>query len=151
MKKTGLSLIVMLALFQAAQGAEAKWMTDLPKAQALAKEQKKLLLMDFTGSNWCPPCKALHQNVLTSKEFVDYAKDNLVLVVVDFPRPNNLPAAQQKANNDLAAKYQIEGFPTVIVLDSNGKELSKQVGYNAGTTTAKGFVAGLHKLPKPTS
>lgn len=148
MKKLAFSLLGALALAQATMAVEGTWLTDLTKAQAAAKEEKKLVLMDFTGSDWCPPCKALHKNVLTSKEFTDYAKDNLVLVVVDFPHNKKLPADQQKANDALAKKFKIEGFPTVVVLDSNGKQLSKDVGYSG--ESANEFVAKLKKI-KPQS
>ena len=63
----------------------AEWLTDLPKALDKAKAENKMVLMDFTGSDWCPPCKALHKTVLTSPEFEAYAQTNLVLVEVDFP------------------------------------------------------------------
>lgn len=144
MKKLGLVLIAAFVAAQAAFAAEGTWLTDLPKAQTAAKQEKKMVLMDFTGSDWCPPCKALHKNVLTAKEFVDFAKDNLILVEVDFPHAKKLSADQKKANDALAKKYKIEGFPTVIVLDSNGNELSKDVGYSG--ENAKDFVAKLQKL-----
>lgn len=144
MKKLGISLIAALALLQAAHAAEGTWLTDLDKAKATAKQEKKLVLMDFTGSDWCPPCIALHKNVLTSKEFVEFANENLVLVVVDFPHKTKLSEEQTKANEELAKKFKVEGFPTVVVLDSNGKELSKNVGY--GGETAKEFVAKLKAL-----
>jgi protein disulfide-isomerase len=146
MKKLALSLIAGLAMLHAARADEATWLTDLSKAQATAKDEKKLVFMDFTGSDWCPPCKALHKNVLTSKEFADFAKDHLVLLLVDFPRHTKLPPAQEKANDALARKFGIEGFPTVIVLDANGKQLYKDVGYSGAS--AKDFVANLQKLKK---
>ena len=146
MKKLVWSLIAGLAMLQVAYAAEANWLTDLAKAQAEAKQAKKLVFMDFTGSDWCPPCKLLHKNVLTSKEFTDYAKDNLVLVLVDFPRHTKLPPSQEKANNALAQKFGIEGFPTVIVLDGNGKEVYKEVGYSGAS--AKEFVTQLQKIKK---
>lgn len=144
MKKLALGVVAALALIQVAYAAEGNWLTDLDKAQSQAKEEKKLVLMDFTGSDWCPPCKALHSKVLTSKEFVDFAKENLVLVTVDFPQHKKLPAEQTKANEELAKRFKIEGFPTIVVLDSNGKELSKDVGYSG--ESAKDFVAKLQKL-----
>src|SRR6266581_5754679 len=85
-------LLSFIALRLAA--AEGEWLIDLAKAQAQAKTEKKMVFMDFTGSDWCPPCKALHKNVLTSKEFEAFAKDNLVLVLVDFPTGKVLPADQ---------------------------------------------------------
>lgn len=139
---------VAAALFMAMVGqvcaAEADWMTDFPKAQSKAKADKKMLLMDFTGSDWCPPCKELHKKVLTSDEFIKYAKDNLVLVMVDFPQTKELTQEQQKANEALKDKFSIEGFPTVIVLSSDGTELSKKVGY--GGESAKEFVEKLKAI-----
>src|SRR4249920_3517696 len=111
MKKFGFSSVAALALVQSVWAAEGEWVTDLAKAQTQAKQEKKLVLMDFTGSDWCPPCKALHKEILTSQEFNDFAKDNLVLVVVDFPNANKPSASQQAANDALAKKYQIQGFP----------------------------------------
>ena len=126
--------------------AEGEWLTDLTKAQAKAKEEKKLVLLDFTGSDWCPPCKNLHKTVLTSEEFAKFAKDNLVLVEVDFPKSKPQSAELKAANAKLSDKFKIEGYPTVIVLDASGKEVFKEVGY--GGTSAKDYVAKLAKLKK---
>lgn len=127
-----------------AGAAEPEWLTDLPKAKAKAKAEKKLVLMDFTGSDWCPPCKALAKNVFSTQEFAAFAKDNLVLVEVDFPRRKSLNPALKQANDALSKQYQIEGFPTIIVLDGDGKVLSKEVGYEG--TAAKQFIAKIAKL-----
>ena len=105
-----------------------------------------MVLIDFTGSDWCPPCKALSKNVLTSKEFIEFASKNLVLVELDFPNRKPQAEALKKANAALSEKFKIEGYPTVIVLDSAGKELFKEVGY--GGTTAKDYIAKLQKLIK---
>ena len=145
MKKITLTLILGWAALQLG-AAEAEWLTDLPKAQTQAKAEKKMVLMDFTGSDWCPPCKALHKNVLSSPEFADFAKASLVLVEVDFPRRKQQSAQLKKANEALSEKYQIEGYPTVIVLDSDGKQLSKEVAYDG--SSAKAYVAKLQKLKK---
>lgn len=126
--------------------AEGEWLTDLAKAQAKAKEEKKLVLLDFTGSDWCPPCKNLHKTVLTSEEFTKFAKDNLVLVEVDFPKSKPQSAELKAANAKLSDKFKIEGYPTVIVLDASGKEVFKEVGF--GGTSAKAYVAKLAKLKK---
>src|ERR1051325_9080917 len=86
-------------------------MTDFAKAQAKAKAEKKLVLIDFTGSDWCPPCMALHKNVLTSKEFTAFASKNLVLVLADFPTSKPISDAQKKANSALSDKFKVEGYP----------------------------------------
>jgi thioredoxin-related protein len=122
------------------------WLTDLAKAQQMAKAEKKMVLMDFTGSDWCPPCKSLHKNVLTSPEFTKFAKENLILVELDFPKSKPQSEELKAANKELAKKYEIRGYPTIIVLDAEGKEVFKKVGY--GGTSAKDYVAELEKLKK---
>jgi thioredoxin-related protein len=146
MKMLALTVTAVWIWSAMALAEEAQWITDLAKAQATAKKENKMVLMDFTGSDWCPPCKALHNKVFTSKEFIDYAKENLVLVLVDFPNSKPISAEQKQANNELAQKYKVRAFPTVIVLDSNGKQLSFEEGYNG--TGPKEFVAKLQKLKK---
>jgi thioredoxin-related protein len=146
MKSMALGLLVGFLAAQAF-AAEGTWMTDLPKAQAKAKAEKKMVLVDFTGSDWCPPCKALHKNVLSSPEFLSYAKDNLVLVEIDFPRSKPQSAELKKANKELGKKYSIEGYPTVMVFDSEGKELLKDVGYD-GKSKGADFVTKLKGLKK---
>ena len=142
-----LALLVTLA-FVTSQlfAAEEAWLTDLPKAMAQAKTEKKLVLLDFTGSDWCPPCKNLHKTVLTSEEFTKFAKENLVLVDVDFPKSKPQTPELKAANQELSKKYAVRGYPTIIVLDADGKELFKKVGY--GGTPAKDYVADLAKLKK---
>lgn len=78
------------------------WLTDAAKAQAQAKAEKKLVLLDFTGSDWCGWCIKLNKEVFSKPEFAEYAKKNLVLVEVDFPRRKKLSPAQNKANHPKA-------------------------------------------------
>ena len=121
------------------------WLTDVAKAQAQAKAEKKLVLLDFTGSDWCGWCIRLNKEVFTKPEFAEYAKKNLVLVEVDFPRRKKLSPDQNKANKELAAKYKIEGYPTLIILDGTGSKVG-ELGYQAGGP--KPFIAELEKLKK---
>lgn len=143
MKKIALGLLACWAAWQV-NAAEENWLTDLAKAQAQAKTEHKMVLMDFNGSDWCPPCMALRKKVLSSPEFIEYAKKNLVLVDVDFPKHKEIDKSQKQANEALAQKYGVEAFPTVIVLDSNGKKLKKDEGY--GGESAKEFIANLKKV-----
>jgi len=145
MKKIALSLIAGFTLLGAG-AAELEWLTDLAQAKSQAKTENKLVLMDFTGSDWCPPCKQLKKNVFSSEEFATFAKAHLVLVEVDFPRAKKQSAELKKANQALSEKFAIEAYPTVIVLSPEGKQLSKDTGY--GGTGAKDFVAKLEKLTK---
>ncbi len=122
---------------------ELKWMTDLPKAQAKAKEESRLVLIDFTGSDWCPWCIKLRKEVFSTPEFTDYAKKNLVPVEVDFPNHKEQAPELKEANKALKAKYKIRGYPTVIVLNSEGKKIG-ELGYEEGGP--KPFIAKLEEL-----
>ena len=144
MKKTVFGLLATLALLQVRAG-ELEWLTDLPKAQAKAREEKKMVMMDFTGSDWCGWCIKLDKEVFSTAEFAEYAKKNLVLVEVDFPNKKKQSAELKKANNELQKKYKIGGYPTIIVLNSEGKQIG-ELGYMKGGP--KAFTAELEKLKK---
>ena len=120
------------------------WQTDLPQALAKAKAEHKRVFLDFTGSDWCPACMALHKHVFASEDFAAFAGTNLVLVRVDFP--HNLPQTDElkKANQALADKFGIEGFPTLILLDADGKALGKTVGYD--NASPQQFIEELKKF-----
>ena len=145
MKKVLLGLIMGWVAWQVS-AADVNWMTDFTAAQKKAKDEKKLVLMDFTGSDWCGWCIKLNKEVFTTKEFSDYAKDNLVMVEVDFPRRKQLSDDQKKANEKLQSKYGAEGFPTIVVLNSEGKQVWKQVGYMQGGP--KAWIAKLDEVKK---
>jgi thioredoxin-related protein len=144
MKKTAIGLLVTLALLRVS-AAQLDWMTDLPRAQAKAKEEKKMVMLDFTGSDWCGWCIKLNREVFSQPEFAAYAKKNLVLVEVDFPRKKQQSAEQKKANLALQKKYNIDGYPTVVVLNSEGKKIG-ELGYMPGGPNV--FIAQLEKVKK---
>ena len=102
--------------------AKEGWQTDLDKAIETAKSEKKSVLVEFTGSDWCPPCIAMRKNVFSKKEFITAASKNFILVELDFPKGDEELAEK---NQPLAEKYKIEGFPTVVLLDSAGEEFSR--------------------------
>ncbi len=127
-----------------ARADEANWLTDYSKAQAEAKAKNKLLLVDFTGSDWCIWCKKLDAEVFSQPEFQDYAKDHLVLLTADFPRKGSQTPETKKQNSELAQKYGVQGFPTIVVLNGDGKQVG-ELGYDPGGASA--FVQQLQKLP----
>jgi thioredoxin-related protein len=128
MKKWVLTLVACMAWLQA-NAADGSWTTSLPKALEQAKKENKLVLVDFTGSDWCPPCKALTKNVFGSQKFAEYAKENLVLVEVDTPRSKKLAPDLEKANDALKQRYSIRAFPTIILMNPQAKELGRLEGY----------------------
>ncbi len=123
--------------------SSASWSTDYDSALSTAKSQGRKVFLFFTGSDWCGWCIKLNREILSQPEFAAYAADNLVLVELDFPRTKPLPADQRARNEALARKYGVRGYPTVIVLDSNGKVAGK-LGYQAGGPGP--FVAALRNL-----
>jgi thiol-disulfide isomerase/thioredoxin len=120
-----------------------EWLTDLPTALARAKKENKAVLLDFTGSDWCGWCMKLKSEVFDQFDFAVYANANLIMVEVDFPRRKTLSLQQMNANENLASKYHIEGYPTIIVLNSDGQQIG-QTGYVQGGTGA--FLARLNRF-----
>lgn len=102
-----------------------------------------MVLLDFTGSDWCGWCKVLKKEVFQTPEFLDYAKKNLVLVEVDFPQRKKQSAELKKANEELQERFKVRYYPTIILLNSAGKVLG-ELGYQEGG--AKPFIAELEKL-----
>lgn len=126
--------------------AEVNWLTDFDAAKAKAKSDHKLVLLDFTGSDWCGYCKRMQAEVFSKPQFQDYAAKNLVLVELDFPRAKPQSDAVKKQNMKLASEYEIEGFPTLIVLNPDGKRVGNFVGYMEGGPDA--IISALEKLRK---
>ena len=116
------------------------WSTDLDKAFEKAKAEKKSVLVEFTGSDWCPPCIAMRKNVFSTKEFVTAASKKFILVELDFPKGE--PAVKEK-NQPFAEKYKIEGFPTVILFTPEGKEFTRF--YASEFPKTEDFLAHLDK------
>ncbi|HEX5175562.1 MAG TPA: thioredoxin family protein [Chthoniobacteraceae bacterium] len=128
---------------EASPVAEATWLTNFETAQERARSEKKLLLIEFTGSDWCPPCIMLGRQVFSQPEFKNYAAQHLVLLEVDFPRMKELSAEQKTANEKLAERFGIYGFPTVVLLDPSGNKIG-ELGYMPGGP--KAFIAAVEKL-----
>ena len=139
-------MLAIGCLWLQTQAAESTSLTDLPKAEALAKSQNKIVLMDFTGSDWCPWCIKFDKEVLNTPEFQDYAAKNVVLVELDYPNKTVQSDDLKKANAALRDQYKIEGFPTLVALDKDGKEIGRQVGYAEGGP--KAFIAKLESYKK---
>jgi thioredoxin-related protein len=108
------------------------WMTDWEAAKAKAKAENKPILINFTGTDWCGWCIRLEKEVFSKKEFQEYAAKNLVLMEVDFPKKKAQPAELKKQNKELEKQYPFEGYPTVYLLDAEGKKISEDIGYREG-------------------
>ena len=113
--------------------ASEGWIADFDRAAALAQKQGKSLLVDFTGSDWCIWCKRLDGEVFATEEFVAAASEDFVLVSLDFPSGAEARAAvpNPKRNEELKRKYEVQGFPTVLLMTPTG-EVFAQTGYQPG-------------------
>ncbi|MBQ7731122.1 MAG: thioredoxin family protein [Lentisphaeria bacterium] len=131
---------------KAEKKAESAWLTDLAAAKKQAAEEKKPILMFFTGSDWCGWCQKLHEDVLDKDEFQKFAKDSVILLELDFP--NSIPQsdALKKQNKALGEKFKVNGYPTMVLVASDGeKEITRTVGYD------KELVSKLKKAVKKDS
>ena len=111
------------------------WHSTIEEAIKIAQKENKPILVQFSGSDWCKWCIKLNNEVLHTKEFGDYAKDNLVLVNLDFPR--SIPQSDEVKNYNRAQmnKYGVRGFPTVLLMDKNGSVV-RVTGYQPGGPAA---------------
>lgn len=116
------------------------WLTDFEAAKEKAAETGKPMLLDFTGSDWCGWCIKLDDEVFSKSTFQEYADSELVLVEIDFPRGKEQSDAVKAQNKALAEKYEIRGFPTIVLLSPEG-ELIGTTGYRPGGADA--YVAHL--------
>lgn len=145
MKRLLASLLLAVCAFVSAHAAEANWLTDYDAALKKAADENKPVLINFTGSDWCGWCIKLDREVFSQTEFVDYATKNLVLVKLDFPRKKPQTDAQKAKNAELAKKYQIRGFPTIKVLNPQGKTIGN-LGYEEGG--AASWIKSLERVTK---
>lgn len=117
------------------------WHNNLDDAKQMAKKEHKLILLNFSGSDWCGPCIRLHKEIFAEDAFQKFAEANLVLVNADFPRlkKNQLSPSQQKINDAIAERYNGKGsFPYTVLLNEDGKILKDWDGLPK--ITAEGFV-----------
>lgn len=112
-------------------GGPASWGTDFNGALDQAKAENRHVFLFFTGSDWCGWCMKLNKEILSTPEFAQYAQDKLALVELDYPHHKAQPNNVRVQNRTLATRYNITGFPTVIVLDSTGKAVAR-LGYQEG-------------------
>ena len=137
MKKVILTLFLVLGSLTI-NAQELTWQTDINKAMEISKKTKKPLLLFFTGSDWCGWCIRLQKEVLKTPEFAKWAKDNVVLVELDFPRRAQQSPELVKRNMELQQVLGVRGYPTVWFVNASkkdGKVNLEQIG-------STGYVAG---------
>lgn len=128
-----------LVVSSAISAQELTWHTDVNKAVEIANKEKKTLFLFFTGSDWCGWCIRLQNEVFKKPEFADWAKKNVVLVELDFPRRTKLDPKIQQQNAELQNMFQVRGYPTVWFVKP---EVKKDKSINLQQVGKTGYVAG---------
>ena len=134
MKKFKLLAIFFLIAamgFSQAESNESIWEENYLKAKTKAKKEHKKLLVFFTGSDWCGPCKKLVADFFETDKFKGIAKEDLVLYEANFPRNHDLVTNEQwETNGRLSKEFKVNSFPTVMVFNEKGKKIAQRKGYN---------------------
>lgn len=144
--KTRSQITLLIIFFVAFSSNAQQWHTDFSKAIEQANSTQRPILLVFQGSDWCAPCMKLENEIWSTQEFKNYAKDHFVLLKADFPKrkKNALSKEQQKHNNQLAEKYNKSGyFPYVALLDQKGTKIGA-TGYKK--QTPKEFIVHINSF-----
>lgn len=140
MKRFLITVASLVAISTAAMAAESGWLHDYEAAKKQAKEENKPILINFTGTDWCGWCIKIEKEIFSKDEFKAYAKENLILMEVDFPEKKENKAKQtaevKAQNKKLDKEFKIEGYPTIFLIDAEGKKLSEDIGYREGGASA---------------
>jgi protein disulfide-isomerase len=141
-----------LAVDVAKEGAEpGKWTMDFDAAVKLAKEKNLPILINFTGSDWCGWCKLMDELVFAKKEWQEFAASNLVLVTIDFPNDKSIvPDKWTTRNEQLSEKWGIRGYPTYVLLDSEGATEIARLGASRNATP-ESFIQEMKDALQPAS
>ncbi len=139
MKKILLIAFLTLTSMSIQAQKELTWHTDMSKATDISIKENKPMFLFFTGSDWCGWCIRLQKEVFKTPEFIKWAKENVVLVELDFPRKNNQTDAVKMQNAQLQQQLQVRGYPTVWFV-SAAKTADAKVNLTALGST--GYVAG---------
>jgi len=159
MKNSLLLCLLFLTSFTFAQTDEYKaknegWLVKVDEAYAESKKTGKPILANFTGSDWCGWCKRFDRDVFHKKEFKDWAKKNVVLLELDFPRRFKIPQEIQQQNYSLQKFFGVRGYPTIWVFNMKEKEGApgqfeiEQLGKTQYTKTPKKFISDVNKMIK---
>ena len=133
------ALFLFITSISFSQESGLKWHTDLNAAIKIAQKEKKPIMLFFTGSDWCGWCMRLQKEVFYTDEFKKWAKENVVLVDVDFPRNNQQTQATKDQNNLLQKQFSVRGYPTVWFVKP---EKTKEGKYNLPQYGSPGYLAG---------
>ncbi len=135
--------VAFLSLGLSIANAKGPWLTSLDEGVKKAKADGKLVMVEFTGSDWCPPCIMMDEKVFSKEEFLKKAQEEYVLVKLDAP---NSDAELKKSTSEMAEKWEVTGYPTVLLLNAEGKEITRFIATQYPTVEA--FLGQLEKEVK---
>lgn len=123
--------ICLLCSTAVSRGDDEVWQTNFEAAKAKAKAEHKMLLVEFSGSDWCPWCKKLNADVFDKESFKTEVRKGFVLVNLDYPNQNHQAAELKRQNSELQKQYKVDVYPTIFVMDANGQPVARTF-YHAG-------------------
>ena len=123
--------VLSLAFVSLCGAAKPGWTENFAEAQKRAASEKKHLLLDFTGSDWCGWCIKIDKEVFAKPDFKAFGEKNLVLMEVDFPKAKPLPSEVKAQNEELERKFAVSGYPTLVLLNPQGKEVKRWEGFKS--------------------
>lgn len=148
MKSPLFTALLFLVASSLAGFGSANWHKTVEEAISLAKAKDLPILIEFTGSDWCPPCKAIAKEVFDTQKFAEFADGKVVLVKLDFLRKSPQPESIKTYNASQATKFNLESFPTMIVLTPDGKEVVRTTGYGGEKRFYDWLENGIKKASK---
>lgn len=124
------SVVACAVVWASSSYALEGWGEDLAQGLATAKAEGRCVLVEFTGSDWCPPCMYVRRKVLPSPEFKSFAERNrLVLVELDFPRDKGKVAPEvRELREQISQRYGVDAYPTIMLLDAQGYPYARMEG-----------------------
>lgn len=137
------SILITITLLCCSRAEAIDWETDFEKASSAARNSGKYILLDFSGSDWCGWCIRLEREVFSQDAFKDFAKESLVCVLVDFPSQKEQSRELKQQNRNLATKYGIKGYPTIIILSPDGESVGKTEYLHGGS---RNYVQHLNEI-----
>ena len=110
---------------------QSGWLTSMEEAKNIARKEGKDILVDFTGTDWCVWCIKLDEEVFSTKAWAAGGAKQFVMLQLDFPRNKELAKGQKEHNQKLKEEFEVQGFPTIFLLDADGAPYAK-TGYQPG-------------------
>jgi thiol-disulfide isomerase/thioredoxin len=140
-----LAVVAFVAVSSSPARASDRWLTDYEEAVAQASDAGRPVLTIFTGSDWCPHCKTLEDQVLASDTFLAWAEENVVLLMIDLPQ-QGISQAVRSERSQVCIKYGIRTFPSAVLIGSDGEKIAVKSGYTGESASA--WVAAMaEKMP----